>query len=68
MLEEKKSLILNFFIRYPFIASEIFNCELTKVVDMFFISEEEDETLKPKENISARKKVLLSDDEDEEAL
>lgn len=33
---------------------------------MFFISEAEDESTKPKENISARKKVQLSDDEDEE--
>lgn len=34
---------------------------------MFFLSEAEDESTKPKENLSARKKkVHLSDDEDED--
>jgi hypothetical protein len=40
--------------RYPFIASEVFNCELNKINDMFFSSKAEEEAESSKES-SARK-------------
>ena len=29
--------------KYPFIASEIFNCEISKMIDLFFTSKAEEE-------------------------
>jgi hypothetical protein len=41
--------------RYPFMASEIFNCEMNKVNDMFFMSRAE-EHIKSKESSAAKQK------------
>ena len=52
--------------RFPFIASEIFNCELSKINDLFFISLEEEEADHGSEQKSKQVSSPLPTDEDEE--